>query len=63
MLFKRVQKFLWYSFLNERNNAKKFPKIEITGCDKQVAVKSITLTLDYYSNSVWPEALDVLNDQ
>ena len=55
-VFKRVKKFLWYSYLNERKNAKKFRKIAITCRDKQAAVKSITLTLDYYSNFAWPDA-------
>ena len=55
MVFKRVKKFLWYSYLNERKNAKKFRKIAITCRDKQAAVKSIMVTLDYYSNFVWPE--------
>ena len=40
-VFKSVLNFLWYSYLNERNNAKKFHEIAITCYDKQAAVNSI----------------------
>lgn len=45
MVFKRIQQFLWYSYLIKRNNMKKLHKIVIIMRDKQAAVESFIQTL------------------